>query len=266
MHRWNNDFVRTSAEGRRYEQLAAEIDRALRFMRACGFDTEAAPNLHEVDVFTSHEALVLGYEEALTRQDSLTGRWYDCSAHMVWIGERTRQLDGAHLEFFRGIANPVGVKVGPTASVDEVLAICEHLDPDRTPGRLTLVARMGRDKVRDALPPLLRAVQDAGHPVVWASDPMHGNTFTSATGRKTRHFDHVIDEVAGFFEAHRAAGTWPGGIHIELTGEDVTECLGGSEALVDADLDSRYETMCDPRLNVRQSLDLAFRVSELLRG
>jgi 3-deoxy-7-phosphoheptulonate synthase len=266
VHRWNDDFVRTSAEGRRYEQLAAEIDRALRFMKACGFDIEAAPNLHEVDVFTSHEALVLGYEEALTRQDSLTGRWYDCSAHMVWIGERTRQLDGAHLEFFRGIANPVGVKVGPTVSVDEVLAICEALDPDRTPGRLTLVSRMGRDKVRDALPPLLRAVQEAGHPVVWACDPMHGNTFTSATGRKTRHFDHVIDEVAGFFEAHRAAGTWPGGIHVELTGDDVTECLGGSEALVDADLDFRYETMCDPRLNARQSLDLAFRISELLRG
>ena len=231
--------MRTSAEGRRYEQLAAEIDRALRFMQACGFDIEAAPNLHEVDVFTSHEALVLGYEEALTRQDTLTGRWYDCSAHMVWIGERTRQLDGAHVEFFRGVANPIGCKVGPDGVGRRgPVRLCEQLDPDRTPGRLTLVARMGRDKVRDALPPLLRAVRDAGHPVVWACDPMHGNTFTSATGRKTRHFDHVIDEVAGFFEAHRAVGTWPGGIHVELTGEDVTECLGGSEALVDADLDT----------------------------
>jgi len=266
VHRWNNDFVASSPEGRRYEQLAAEIDRALRFMRACGFDTDSAPNLHEVDVYTSHEALVLGYEEALTRQDGLTGAWYDCSAHMVWIGDRTRQLDGAHVEFFSGIANPIGVKVGPTATPEEIVALCERLDPDRTAGRLTLVSRMGREKVRDALPPLLAAVRDAGHPVVWACDPMHGNTFASATGRKTRHFEHVVDEVAGFFEAHRAVGTWPGGLHIELTGEDVTECLGGSAALVDADLDSRYETMCDPRLNARQSVDLAFRISELLRG
>jgi 3-deoxy-7-phosphoheptulonate synthase len=265
VHQWNNDFVASSAEGRRYERLAAEIDRALRFMRACGFDTEFAPNLHQVDFFTSHEALVLGYEEALTRQDALSGRWYDCSAHMVWMGERTRQLDGAHLEFLRGIANPIGTKLGPTVTPEEVVALCEALDPDRTPGRLTLISRMGRERVRDVLPALLRAVTDAGHPVVWACDPMHGNTFTSATGRKTRHFEHVVDEVAGFFEAHRAAGTRPGGIHVELTGEDVTECLGGSEALVDADLDSRYETQCDPRLNARQSLDLAFRVAELLR-
>jgi 3-deoxy-7-phosphoheptulonate synthase len=267
VHRWNNDFVVSSAEGRRYEQLAAEIDRALRFMRACGFDTEAAPNLHEVDVFTSHEALVLGYEEALTRTDDLTGQPYDRSAHMVWIGERTRQLDGAHVAFMAGIANPIGCKVGPTIEPDELVELCGVLDPHRTPGRLTLISRMGRDKVRDRLPALLAAVRDAGHPVVWACDPMHGNTFTSsANGRKTRHFEDVVDEVAGFFEAHRAVGTWPGGLHVELTGDDVTECLGGSAALVDADLDSRYETMCDPRLNARQSLDLAFRVSELLRG
>ncbi|MBA2281188.1 MAG: 3-deoxy-7-phosphoheptulonate synthase class II [Acidimicrobiia bacterium] len=266
VHQWNNDFVGSSAEGRRYEQLAAEIDRALRFMKACGFDIESAPNLHEVDFFTSHEALILGYEEALTRQDRLTGRWYDLSAHLLWIGERTRQIDGAHVEFFSGIANPVGCKIGPTTTPDEAVDLCERLDPDRQPGRLTLVSRMGRDKVRDVLPSLLTAVRDAGHPVVWACDPMHGNTFSSATGRKTRHFEHIVDEVAGFFEAHRSVGTWPGGLHIELTGEDVTECLGGSSALVDADLDSRYETMCDPRLNARQSLDLAFRVAELLRG
>ena len=266
VHSWNNAFVSSSAEGRRYDTLAAEIDRALRFMRACGFDTASAPNLHQVDFFTSHEALILGYEEALTRQDSLSGRWYDCSAHMLWIGERTRQLGGAHVEFLAGVANPVGCKLGPTATPDEVVGLCERLDPDRTPGRLTLVARIGRDRVRDALPPLLDAVREAGHPVVWACDPMHGNTFTSVGGRKTRHFEHVMDEVAGFFEAHRAVGTWPGGIHIELTGEDVTECLGGSESLTDADLDDRYETMCDPRLNARQSLDLAFRVAELLRG
>ena len=185
---------------------------------------------------------------------------------MVWMGDRTRQLDGAHLDFLRGIANPIGVKLGPTVTPEEAVALCEALDPDRTPGRLTLISRMGRERVRDLLPPLLRAVSEAGHPVVWACDPMHGNTFTSATGRKTRHFQHVVDEVAGFFEAHRSVGTRPGGIHVELTGEDVTECLGGSEALVDADLDSRYETMCDPRLNARQSLDLAFRVAELLRA
>jgi 3-deoxy-7-phosphoheptulonate synthase len=265
VHQWNNDFVASSAEGRRYERLAAEIDRALRFMRACGFDTEFAPNLHQVDFFTSHESLILGYEEALTRRDALSGRWYDCSAHMVWMGERTRQLDGAHVEFLRGIANPIGVKLGPTTTPDDAVALCEVLDPDRTPGRLTLISRMGRERVRDVLPPLLQAVRESSHPVVWACDPMHGNTFTSATGRKTRHFEHVVDEVAGFFEAHRAVGTRPGGIHVELTGEDVTECLGGSEAIVDADLDSRYETMCDPRLNARQSLDLAFRVAELLR-
>jgi len=266
VHQWNNDFVASSAEGRRYEQLAGEIDRAIRFMRACGFDVESAPNLHAVDFFSSHEALILGYEEALTRQDPLTGRWYDCSAHMLWIGDRTRQIEGAHVEFLRGVANPIGCKLGPTVTPAETVALCERLDPDRTPGRLTLISRMGRERVRDSLPPLLEVVRESGHPVVWACDPMHGNTFTSATGRKTRHFEHVVDEVAGFFEAHRTVGTRPGGIHVELTGEHVTECLGGSEALVDADLDSRYETMCDPRLNARQSLDLAFRVAELLRG
>jgi 3-deoxy-7-phosphoheptulonate synthase len=266
VHQWNTDFVASSAEGRRYDQLAGEIDRAIRFMAACGFDVESAPNLHQVDFSTSHEALILGYEEALTRQDPLTGKWYDCSAHLLWIGERTRQLDGAHVEFLRGVANPIGCKLGPSVTPAEAVALCDVLDPDRTPGRLTLISRMGRDKVREALPPLLAAVRDSGHPVVWACDPMHGNTFTSATGRKTRHFEHVVDEVAGFFEAHRAAGTRPGGLHIELTGDDVTECLGGSESLVDADLDNRYETMCDPRLNARQSLDLAFRVAELLRG
>jgi 3-deoxy-7-phosphoheptulonate synthase len=209
--------------------------------------------------------LVLGYEEALTRKDSLTGDWYDCSAHMVWIGERTRQLDGAHVEFFRGIRNPVGCKVGPTASPDEVLELCEALNPERIPGRLTLITRMGADTITDGLRPLLAAVRDAGHPVVWACDPMHGNTFTAPSGRKTRHFDAILDEIRGFFEAHQAEGTWPGGVHVELTGDDVTECLGGAEDLLDDDLGLRYETMCDPRLNGRQSVDLAFRVAELLR-
>jgi 3-deoxy-7-phosphoheptulonate synthase len=266
VHQWNQEFVASSREGQRYERLADEIDRSLRFMRACGIDSATQPNLHEVDFFTSHEALILGYEEALTRRDSLTDLWYDCSAHMLWIGERTRQLDGAHVEFLRGVDNPIGCKLGPTATVDEVLALCEALNPDKVPGRLTLISRMGADVVEDALRPLLAAVRDAGHPVVWACDPMHGNTFTSESGRKTRHLDAVMREIAGFFAAHRAEGTWPGGVHVELTGDDVTECLGGAEEIFDADLDSRYETMCDPRLNGRQSLDLAFRVAELLQG
>ncbi|WP_426572195.1 class II 3-deoxy-7-phosphoheptulonate synthase [Aquihabitans sp. McL0605] len=265
VHTWNQEFVAASTEGRRYERLADEIDRALRFMKACGIDTQSTPNLHEADLFTSHEALVLGYEEALTRQDSLTGDWYDCSAHMVWIGERTRQLDGAHLEFFRGIKNPIGCKIGPTATPDEVLALCEALNPEKVPGRLTLITRMGADKIEAGLPPLLRAVRDAGHPVVWACDPMHGNTITAQFGQKTRRFDDILAEIAGFFAAHDAEGTWAGGVHVELTGDDVTECLGGAEAILDAHLGDRYETMCDPRLNGRQSVDLAFAVAELLR-
>jgi 3-deoxy-7-phosphoheptulonate synthase len=265
VHQWNQDFVAESGAGRRYEQLADEIERALRFMAACGLDTRNEPRLHDVDFFTSHEALILGYEEALTRQDSLTGRWYDCSAHMLWIGERTRQLDGAHVAFLRGVGNPLGVKLGPKATAEEVLALCEALNPDRVPGRLTLISRLGAAKVRAVLPPLLEAVQASGHPVVWACDPMHGNTFTSSGGRKTRDLDAILEEVSGFFAAHAQVGTWPGGLHIELTGDSVTECLGGPEGLGHADLDTRYETICDPRLNGRQSLDLAFRVAEQLR-
>ncbi len=265
VHQWNQEFVASSREGQRYERLADDIDRALRFMQACGVDSATLPALHEVDFFTSHEALILGYEEALTRKDSLTDEWYDCSAHMLWIGERTRQLDGAHVEFLRGVGNPIGCKVGPTATPDEVLGLCEALNPERVPGRLTLISRMGADAIEDGLRPLLAAVRDAGHPVVWACDPMHGNTFTSDGGRKTRHFEAVLSEIAGFFAAHRAESTWPGGVHVELTGNDVTECLGGAEEILDANLDERYETMCDPRLNGRQSLDLAFRVAELLK-
>jgi len=265
VHSWTQEFVSNSPQGQRYEQLAAEIDRALSFMRACGVETESNPNLSEVDVFTSHEALILGYEEALTRKDSLTGNWFDCSAHMLWIGERTRDLDGAHIEFLSGIGNPIGCKVGPSTSVDYVLELCAKLNPSRVPGRLTLISRMGADLVEDKLRPLLRAVTDAGHPVVWACDPMHGNTFSAPNGRKTRDFDEVLREVGGFVRAHRAENTWPGGIHVELTGENVTECVGGGEALSAADLDDRYETMCDPRLNASQSVDLAFRVAELLR-
>jgi 3-deoxy-7-phosphoheptulonate synthase len=265
VHAWNQEFVASSAEGQRYEEVAAGIERALQFMSACGVDTLSTPQLHTVDVSTSHEALILGYEEALTRQDSLTGDWYDCSAHMLWIGERTRQLDGAHVHFLSGVGNPIGCKIGPTVTPDEVIALCEALNPDRIPGRLTLITRMGADTIGSALPPLLTAVRDSGHPVAWACDPMHGNTFTAPSGRKTRHFDAVLAEIAGFFAAHRSVGTWPGGVHIELTGDDVTECLGGAEEILDADLGTRYETMCDPRLNARQSLDLAFRVAELLQ-
>ncbi len=264
VHAWNQEFVATSREGRRYEVLAEEIERALRFMRACGIDLEATPQLHQVDLYTSHEALILGYEQALTRVDSTSGDWYDCSAHMLWIGNRSRQLDGAHVEFLRGVGNPIGVKIGPAAEPDEVIALCEALNADRVPGRLSLIARLGADLVEDRLRPLLRAVRAAGHPVVWVCDPMHGNTFASANGIKTRHLDDVLREIGGFFAAHRAEGTQPGGVHLELTGEDVTECLGGAEEILDEHLTDRYESVLDPRLNGRQSIDLAFRIAELL--
>ena len=261
---WNREFVASSPAGQRYARMADEIDRALRFINACGITGANTPQLHEVEFYTSHEALLLHYEEALTREDSLTGMWYDCSAHLLWIGERTRQLDGAHVEFLRGVHNPVGCKIGPTATPGEVLGLCEALNPDRIPGRLTLIARTGVDAVRLVLPPLLQAVRDAGHPVVWVCDPMHGNTFTSDSGHKTRHFDDVMAEIDGFFAAHRECGTRPGGIHVELTGDNVTECLGGSDQLSEADLDHAFETLCDPRLNGRQSVDLAFHVAEML--
>ena len=264
VHTWNQQFVADSPGGRNYEALAAEIDRALRFMRACGVNLSGTA-LHQVDFWTSHEALILGYEEAMTRRDSLTGDWYDTSAHLVWVGERTRQLDGAHIEFVSGLSNPIGVKIGPGATASEVVALCDRLDPDRDPGRLTLIARMGAGKVADRLPALLRAVRDSGHPVVWTCDPMHGNTFVGAGGRKTRHFDHVLAEIAEFFSACRAEGVWPGGVHVELTGDNVTECLGGTDEILENHLELRYTTTCDPRLNGGQSLDLAFRVAELLR-
>ncbi|HXY84965.1 MAG TPA: 3-deoxy-7-phosphoheptulonate synthase class II [Gaiellaceae bacterium] len=266
VHMWNQEFVASSPQGRRYEQLASEIERALRFMAACGIDLRDEPNLHQVDYWTSHEGLLLEYEEALTRRDSLTGDWYDCSAHMLWIGERTRQPDGAHVEFFSGVNNPIGVKLGPGAQSQDVLELCERLNPQRVPGRLTLISRMGASRVFEVLPPILEAVKSAQHPVVWICDPMHANVFTSSSGRKTRHFDSVMGEIEGFFAAHRRAGTWPGGVHLEFTGDDVTECLGGSEDVQEGQLDSRYMSLCDPRLNARQSLDLAFRLAELMRS
>jgi 3-deoxy-7-phosphoheptulonate synthase len=265
VHNWNREFVAASPAGRRYEALADEIERALRFMQAIGIDLAREPTLHEVDVWTSHEGLLLDFEEPLTRVDSLTGQAYDCSAHMLWIGERTRDLGGAHVEFFSGVNNPIGVKLGPTATPEDAVGLCERLNPQRVPGRLTLIARMGASLVRDALPPILRAVREAETPVVWVCDPMHGNLVRTPSGTKTRRFDSIMEELQGFFAAHREVGTWPGGVHIEFTGEDVTECVGGSEAVLEEQLDRRYESLCDPRLNGRQSLDLAFRVAELMR-
>jgi 3-deoxy-7-phosphoheptulonate synthase len=265
VHMWNQEFVASSPEGRRYDVIAAEIERALRFMAACGIDLAREQQLHQVDLWTSHEGLVLDYEEALTRRDSLTGDWYDCSAHMLWVGERTRGVDDAHVAFFAAVHNPLGCKLGPAATPEEALALCERLNPQRVPGRLTLITRLGAERVRELLPPLLRAVRDAGHPVVWVCDPMHANVIRTASGRKTRRFDDILGEIEGFFEAHRQEGTWPGGVHLEFTGEDVTECIGGSEQVGEDQLDLRYETLCDPRLNARQSLDLAFRIAETMR-
>jgi 3-deoxy-7-phosphoheptulonate synthase len=265
VHLWNKDFVASSPEGRRYQALALDIERALAFMAACGIDLAAERRLHEVDVFTSHEGLLLDYEEGLTREDSLTGDWYDCSAHLLWVGERTRGLDDAHVEFFAGVHNPLGVKLGPAATPEDVVALCERLNPLRVPGRLTFYARMGADHVLDLLPPLLRAVRDEGHPVLWASDPMHANTIRTADGVKTRRFDTIMRELEGFFAACWQENVWPGGVHLEFTGEDVTECLGGADDVVEEQLSTRYETLLDPRLNARQSLDLAFRLAELMR-
>jgi 3-deoxy-7-phosphoheptulonate synthase len=265
VHAWNQEFVSSSPEGQRYEIVAREIARALRFMTACGLDVESDPRLHEVDLWTSHEALLLPYEEALTRRDSLTGGWYDCSAHMVWLGYRTSGSDSAHVRFLAGVENPIGCKVGPGTEPEALVELCDRLNPDRIPGRLTLIARMGADDVGARLPPLLRAVRESGHPIAWVCDPMHGNTELTVSGRKTRRLEAIVGEVEGFFAAHAEAGTWPGGLHVEITGEDVTECLGGSSNVLEDDLDVRYTTLCDPRLNARQSLDLAFRVAELMR-
>ncbi|MEJ7569956.1 MAG: 3-deoxy-7-phosphoheptulonate synthase class II [Gaiellaceae bacterium] len=263
---WNQAFVASAPEGQRYEAIAVEIERALGFMRACGIDLVDSPQLHQVDVWTSHEGLLLDYEEGLTRKDSLTGDWYDCSAHMLWIGDRTRQPEGAHVEFFAGVHNPLGVKLGSSATPEDALELCEQLNPTRVPGRLTFIVRMGAEVLPEILPGLLRAVREAEHPVVWACDPMHANIFRTASGIKTRSFDAIMAEVEAFFEVCRAEDVWPGGVHLEFTGEDVTECLGGSAAVLEEELTARYESLCDPRLNARQSLDLAFRVAELMRS
>ena len=262
VHSWNQDFVRNSGVEVRYESMADEIERALAFMVACGVDKEA---FRTVDFYSSHEALVLPYEHAMTRIDSRTDTPYNTSAHMVWIGERTRQVDGAHVQFARHLRNPIGVKIGPSMTGDEVVALADALDPQHEPGRLTLISRMGAGKVRTALPPLVRAVEATGRSVAWVCDPMHGNTFETANGYKTRAFSQVVDEMNGFFDVHEELGTWPGGVHMELTGDDVTECVGGvADALAEADLPNRYETACDPRLNRNQSLELAFLIAERL--
>ncbi len=260
VHEWNKGFTDNPANSR-YETMAREIDKAIKFMAACGANFN---ELRTTEFYTSHEGLLFDYERPMTRIDSRTGTPYDTSAHFIWIGERTRKLDGAHMDFLSRVRNPLGVKLGPNTSVDDVLALIEKLDPEREPGRLTLISRMGAGKIREALPKLVKAVKDAGAQPLWVSDPMHGNGITTANGYKSRRFDDVMDEVRGFFEVHRDLGTFPGGVHIELTGDDVAECLGGSEHIDEATLESRYESLCDPRLNHSQSLELAFLVAEEL--
>ena len=265
VHRWNLEFVGGSPLGARYEELATRIDEALAFMNACGINAEKVPQVSETDFYTSHEALLLPYEQALTRVDSLTGQWYDCSAHFLWIGDRTRQFDGAHVEFLRGVENPIGLKCGPSLDPDDLLRLIEALNPENEPGRLTLISRMSADEVEGKLPPLVRAVQRAGFNVVWSCDPMHGNTIKSSSGFKTRPFDRILAEVEGFFAVHRAEGTHAGGIHIEMTGQEVTECTGGAQAISDERLGDRYHTHCDPRLNASQALELAFLIATRLK-
>ena len=262
VHTWNTDFVSDSVAGQRYEAMAREIERAMAFMEAIGADPD---EFHHVDVHISHEALLLEYEHAMTRLDSRTQQPYDTSGHFVWIGERTRQLDSAHIELLAKLRNPIGVKLGPTTSADDALALAARLNPDNTPGRLTFITRFGAKKIRDGLPDLVEKVTASGLQVAWVCDPMHGNTFEASSGYKTRAFGDVIDEVQGFFDVHHALGTWPGGVHVELTGDDVTECVGGGEELLEMDLGNRYESVCDPRLNRVQSLELAFLVAEMLR-
>ena len=265
VHAWNQEFVKQSPMGRSYERLAKQINQALNFMEIIGISTDT-PQMKQAQFFTSHEALFLGYEEALTREDSTNGGWYDCSAHMLWIGDRTRQLDGAHIEFLRGVLNPLGMKIGPKYDLDDILAIIEKLNPENEPGRITLITRFGAKEIDKHLPPLIRGVKKAGYKVVWSCDPMHANTFTSASGPKTRNFDEILSELRCFFELHWAEGTVPGGVHFELTGENVTECIGGARQLSDEQLSLNYLTTCDPRLNAEQSLEMAFQIAEMIRS
>jgi 3-deoxy-7-phosphoheptulonate synthase len=265
VHQWMLGFVKDSPQSRRYMELADRISETLAFMEAIGLDLEAHPEMRTTDIYTSHEALLLGFEEAMTRIDSTSGDWYCTSGHMVWIGDRTRQPDHAHVEYCRGIKNPLGLKCGPSSKIDELLRLIDILNPENEPGRLTLICRLGSDKASDLLPPLVRAVKREGKAVVWSCDPMHGNTITSASGYKTRPFDRILSEVKTFFAVHAAEGTYAGGVHLEMTGKDVTECTGGARAITDEDLNDRYHTFCDPRLNAEQSIDLAFLLAELLK-
>lgn len=265
VHQWNLGFVKDSPQGGRYQELSDRISDAMEFIRACGITSENTPQLRGTRFYVSHEALLLGYEQALTRKDSTSGEWYATSGHMVWIGDRTRQPDHAHVEFCRGVKNPIGLKCGPTLEPDELLQLLDILDPDNEPGRMTLIARFGADKVEKHLPQLIRAVEKAGRHVVWSCDPMHGNTISAATGYKTRRFERILQEVRSFFDVHQAEGTHAGGVHIEMTGQNVTECTGGAVAISDADLSARYHTHCDPRLNANQSLELSFLIAERLK-
>ncbi|KPH65659.1 phospho-2-dehydro-3-deoxyheptonate aldolase [Pseudoalteromonas porphyrae] len=265
VNRWNMGFVAANPLKEKYQQLADKIQDALEFMEVCGINSTIAPCLKETDLYTSHEALLLGYEEALTRRDHLSGDWYDCSAHFVWIGERTRQLDHAHIEFFKGIKNPIGVKVGPGMDPDDLIRLIDALNPDNIPGRLTLITRMGADVLPEKLPALVRRVQQEGRKVIWSSDPMHGNTEKATSGYKTRSFDNILREISQFFAVHKAEGSYAGGVHLEMTGQHVTECTGGAYGLSDDDLAQRYRTQCDPRLNADQVLELGFLVADLLK-
>ncbi|MCB9982138.1 MAG: 3-deoxy-7-phosphoheptulonate synthase class II [Rhodospirillales bacterium] len=266
VHGWNLDFVSDSPLKERYEDLANRIDEALRFMAACGVTSQTVPAIQQTEFYTSHEALHLNYEQAMTREDSLTGDWYDTSAHLLWIGARTHQEDYAQIEFVRGIKNPLGLKCSPALEPDELIRLIDILNPENIPGRLTLIARMGHDQVEDKLLPLLRRVKAEGRSVVWSCDPMHGNTYKSSSGYKTRNFEHILGEVRGFFAAHKTEGTHPGGVHFEMTGKNVTECVGGAHAIGDEDLSSRYHTACDPRLNANQALELAFLIADELKA
>ncbi|MBM10062.1 MAG: 3-deoxy-7-phosphoheptulonate synthase class II [Magnetovibrio sp.] len=265
VHQWNLGFVADSPAVAKYQSMADRLSETLAFMEACGMDSQSSPQIRETDFYTAHEALLLNYEEAMARVDSTSGEIYATSAHLLWIGERTRQLDGAHVEFVRGIANPIGCKVGPTMEPDELIRLIDILNPRNEPGRLTLMARMGADKVVEKLPPLVRMVGKEGRNVAWVSDPMHGNTIKSSSGYKTRPFGQILDEVKGFFEVHEAEGSYAGGVHFEMTGQDVTECTGGAREITDNDLFARYHTHCDPRLNASQSLELAFLLAEMLK-
>ena len=265
VHQWTLGFLANTATAEKYGRFADRIQETLEFMEACGLTGETVPQIRETEFYTSHEALLLPYEEALTRNDSTTGQWYGCSAHMLWLGERTRQSDHAHVEFLRGIQNPVGVKIGPKTTADDVMMLCDALNPQNEAGRLTLISRMGAERLSEHLPTLLRAVTCEGRKVVWVCDPMHANTVKSSTGYKTRQFDRIAAETRAFFAVHRAEGTHPGGVHFELTGKDVTECVGGSQAITEASLGDRYHTHCDPRLNASQALELAFLIAEALK-